>query len=262
MSASSPMDDLADLNLAQVARIHHRWQPSAQLQEADGLLCHRGTVPIPAPFQNCAMRTDTALPAAQALARMEAFFEGASNPYAVHTSSRRDADLESLLAQRGFTRQSDLPAMVAEQPLSLPAIDPAWRLSLAASPADIAEFIHVCAQAYASLGLPSFLTPSYFVRAQGLLAAEVSIVLARRPDSAAVAAAMALHTGDMAGLYWVGTLPEGRGAGLAAACTAMATNLAFERGARAVVLQASHMGQGIYRRLGYREYARSTRWSR
>lgn len=61
---------------------------------------------------------------------------------------------------------------------------------------------------------------------------------------------------------WVGTLPAGRGAGLAAACTAMATNLAFEGGASAVVLQALHMGEGIYRRLGYREYARAARWSR
>lgn len=256
------MDDLADLNLAQVARIHHRWQPSARLVESDGLLCHQGTVPIPAPFQNCTMRTDTALPAADALARAEAFFGGAANPYAVHTSSRRDADLESLLSRQGFVRQSDLAAMVADQPLTLPAIKADWHLTVAASPGDVTDFIHVCAQAYASLGLPSMLTPSYFVRHEELLAAEVSIVLARPAEGRAVAAAMALHTGDMGGLYWVGTLPEGRGLGLAAACTAMATNLAFERGARAVTLQASHMGEGIYRRLGYREYARSARWSR
>lgn len=262
MSTHPSRDDLADLNLAEVARIHHRWQPAARLVEAGGLLCHQGTVPIPAPFQNCILRTELALPAREALDRADAFFGGASSRYAVHTSSRRDADLEALLLQRGFIRQSDLPAMVAEQPLKLLIIDPAWRLTVAASQADVAEFIHVCAQAYASLGLPSMLTLSYFVQQDGLLAAEVSIVLARPAEGRAVAAAMALHTGEMAGLYWVGTLPEGRGAGLAAACTAMATNLAFERGASAAVLQASHMGEGIYRRLGYREYARSSRWSR
>lgn len=262
MSATNALDELADLNLAEVARIHHRWQPAARLVEADGLLCHQGTVPIPAPFQNCVLRTDPALPASEALDRTEAFFGGASSPCAVHTSSRRDADLEALLPQRGFVCQSNLAAMVAEQPLMLTTIEPTWQLTLAASHDDLAEFIHVCAQAYASLGLPSVLTPSYFVQRDGLLAPDVSIVLARQAGGHAVAAAMALHTGEMAGLYWVGTLPEGRGAGLAAACTAMATNLAFERGACAVTLQASHMGEGIYRRLGYREYARSSRWSR
>lgn len=262
MPAPTSLEDLADLNLAQVARLHHRWQPAARLVEQDGLLCHQGTVPIPAPFQNCVIRTDSALPAADALDRADAFFGGSSNPYAVHTNSRQDADLEALLPQRGFTRQSHLPAMLADQPLQVPTVDARWHLSVATSADDITAFIHVCAQAYASLGLPSFLTPSYFVHQEGLLGTEVSIVIARGPDGGAVAAAMALHTGEVGGLYWVGTLPEGRGAGLAAACTALATNLAFERGAQAVTLQASHMGEGIYRRLGYREYGQSARWSR
>ena len=259
---AASLEDLADLNLAEVARIHHRWQPIARLAEQGGLLCHQGTAPIPAPFQNCVLRTDAALPAAEALDRADAFFGGASNPYAVHTFSRRDADLEQLLPQRGFIRQSDLPAMLADQAVPVPAIAPSWRLTLATSAHDIGDFIHVSAQAYASLGLPSFLTPSYFVQQAGLLDPQVSIVIARGPDGAPAAAAMALHTGEMGGLYWVGTLPEGRGAGLAAACTARATNLAFERGARAVTLQASHMGEAIYRRLGYREYGRTARWSR
>lgn len=259
---AASLENLADLNLADVARIHHRWQPAARLVEQGGLLCHQGTVPIPAPFQNCVMRTDTALPAGEAMDRADTFFGGASNPYAVHTFSRRDADLEQVLSQRGFIRQADMPAMLADQPVTAPTIDASWRLALARSEDDIAAFIQVSAQAYESLGLPSFLTPSYFVNQGALLDPQVSIVIARGQDGTPTAAAMALHTGEMGGLYWVGTLPEGRGAGLAAACTAMATNLAFERGARAVTLQASHMGEAIYRRLGYREYGRTARWSR
>lgn len=259
---AASLENLADLNIADVARIHHRWQPAARLVEQGGLLCHQGTVPIPAPFQNCVMRTDTALPASEAMDRAETFFGGASNPYAVHTFSRRDADLEQVLSQRGFIRQTDMPAMLADQPVTAPTIDASWRLALANSEDDIAAFIHVSAQAYASLGLPRFLTPSFFVNQEALLDPQVSIVIARGQDGAPTAAAMALHTGEMAGLYWVGTLPEARGARLAAACTAMATNLAFERGARAVTLQASHMGEAIYRRLGYREYGRTARWSR
>jgi GNAT superfamily N-acetyltransferase len=232
------------------------------LLDEDGLLCQLGTVPIPAPFQNCMLRTDASLPADQALARAQAFFGGSSNPFAVLTNSRCDADLEQALVDAGFTRQTDLPSMLADQPLSAPTIAPNWRLKLATTAQDIAAFAHICAQAYESLGLPAFLTPSYFVDQARMLVPEVSIVLAHGDDGQAVATTMALHTGEVAGLYWVGTLPQARGAGLAAACTAMATNLALERGAQAVTLQASHMGEAIYRQLGYREYARTTRWSK
>jgi predicted GNAT family acetyltransferase len=52
---------------------------------------------------------------------------------------------------------------------------------------------------------------------------------------------------------WVATLPKARSKGMAAACTVAATNEALRRGADVVSLQASAMGESIYRRLGYEE---------
>ncbi len=262
MNSLPPLEALAELNLAAVARIHRQWQPAATVEEADGLLLMKGTVPIPAPFQNCLIRTSSALPPATVLERAKAFFGGSANPYAAMTSSLRDADLEHALLAEGFTRQADLPSMLADAPLATSALPAPWQLKVARDAADIQAFVKVCAQAYESLGLPGFLTPSYFVDQAAMLAPDTTIVLACNAKGEAVAATMALHTGEVAGLYWVGTLPEARGAGLAAACTALATNLAFERGAKAVTLQASHMGEAIYRKLGYREYARTSRWSK
>jgi GNAT superfamily N-acetyltransferase len=262
MPKATNLENLADANLAAVARLHHPWQEGAALLDSDGLLCHRGSLPIPAPFQNWALRTSNALSAAEALARTERFFGGSTNPYAVQTNSRIDADLNELLAQRGYHCQSDVPAMLADAPMAVPALGSQWTLGLAETDADVSGFVDVCAQSYASLGLPSFLTPAYFAQRSAVLSPVVSIVLARDAAGQAVSAAMALHTGEMAGLYWVCTRPEARGAGLGAACTAMATQVAFERGARGITLQASHMGEQIYRRMGFREYARSQRWSR
>ena len=54
-------------------------------------------------------------------------------------------------------------------------------------------------------------------------------------------------------ICWVGSLPAARGRGLAAACTAWATNRAFDLGADAAALQASVMGEPVYRRMGYEE---------
>jgi GNAT superfamily N-acetyltransferase len=259
----------ADLNLAAATRIHHRWQAGARLQEQDGLLLHQGSLPIPAPFMNTVMRLDAQVPATEVLRRARAFFAGSSNPFAPVLFMRRDVDIASLLSTEGCTLQADIALMLTEQPSSATPLPEGWHLQLVegrgqapgvASP-ELPGFVACCAQAYASLGLPAFMTPFFFTQAEQVLQPEVSLVLARRGDEPPAGAAMVLHTGDMAGLYWVATRPEARGQGLAAACTVAATNLALERGAKAVALQASPMGAPVYRRLGWREYDRLQRWS-
>jgi GNAT superfamily N-acetyltransferase len=259
----------ADHNLAAATRIHHRWQAGARLHEQGGVMLHQGSLPIPAPFMNTVMRLDGKVPASEVLQHARDFFGGSSNPFAPVLFMRRDADIASLLATEGFTLQADLALMLTEQPSVATPLPEGWRLQLVEGRAqtpgmaapDLPGFVDCCAQAYASLGLPAFMTPFFFSRAEQVLTPEVSLVLARRGDEPPAGAAMVLHTGDMAGLYWVATRPEARGQGLAAACTVAATNLALERGAKAVALQASPMGDPIYRRLGWREYDRLQRWS-
>ena len=73
---------------------------------------------------------------------------------------------------------------------------------------------------------------------------------------APVAAAQVLMSHSIAGVYWVGTVDGARGKGLGDAVTRAVTNRAFELGARFVSLQASAMGEPIYRRMGYREIYR------
>ncbi|HXY26867.1 MAG TPA: GNAT family N-acetyltransferase, partial [Acidimicrobiales bacterium] len=90
------------------------------------------------------------------------------------------------------------------------------------------------------------------------------IVLATRGDEA-VATAMAYESDGVASLQWVGTIPAARGVGLGALVTVVATNLAFGRGASSCTLQASPMGEPVYRRLGYESlyrWAEYVRWPR
>ncbi len=59
------------------------------------------------------------------------------------------------------------------------------------------------------------------------------------------------------------TVPTARTAGLGALVTIRATNLAFEHGASSCTLQASPMGEPLYRRLGYEtiyHYGEFVRW--
>ena len=74
---------------------------------------------------------------------------------------------------------------------------------------------------------------------------------------------MTYESDGVASLQWVGTVPAARGAGLGALVTVAATNLAFEHGASSCTLQASPMGESVYRRLGYEtiyHYAEYVRW--
>jgi GNAT superfamily N-acetyltransferase len=71
-----------------------------------------------------------------------------------------------------------------------------------------------------------------------------------------VGAAQMLLSHGIGGVYWVGAVEAVRGRGVGEAVTRAVTNRAFDAGAALVSLQASKMGEPIYRRMGYRELYR------
>jgi ribosomal protein S18 acetylase RimI-like enzyme len=68
--------------------------------------------------------------------------------------------------------------------------------------------------------------------------------------------------GDDTGVYFVATHPEHRGARLASTLLALALAEARSRGRRTASLQASAMGAGLYRRLGFRDAYRVLMYER
>jgi GNAT superfamily N-acetyltransferase len=69
------------------------------------------------------------------------------------------------------------------------------------------------------------------------------------------------HEGD-AGIFYVATLPEARGQGLAKAVVRRALADAHERGCTTTTLQASEMGAPLYESLGYERTGALTLWER
>ncbi|MDO5738255.1 MAG: GNAT family N-acetyltransferase [Eubacteriales bacterium] len=61
---------------------------------------------------------------------------------------------------------------------------------------------------------------------------------------------------DIYGLYYIATDSAHRGEGLAKDLVAYLTNRAFAKGAKSVILQASSLGEFVYRHHGYTEIAR------
>jgi GNAT superfamily N-acetyltransferase len=71
-----------------------------------------------------------------------------------------------------------------------------------------------------------------------------------------VARSILFVAAGVAGIYWVGTAEKARRRGIATALTERAVLEARSRGLRWAVLQASEMGEGVYRRMGFAEQCR------
>ncbi|GAB3263878.1 GNAT family N-acetyltransferase [Kineosporia babensis] len=82
--------------------------------------------------------------------------------------------------------------------------------------------------------------------------------LARR-DGVPGAAAVSYDDGEVLGIYWLATLPEHRGAGLA---SAVMTSILASRPERASALVATVAGLPLYERLGYQRVAEGIWYAR
>lgn len=116
----------------------------------------------------------------------------------------------------------------------------------------MADFASVCGQAYSTYGLPVDAPAEYLSLPQRVLDAPHVVVVVAYDGDDPVAGAMTILSHAIAGIYWVGTVERARRSGLGGAVTAAVTNTAFSRGARLVTLQASVMGEPVYRSMGYR----------
>ncbi|WP_226664685.1 GNAT family N-acetyltransferase [Microbulbifer aggregans] len=79
---------------------------------------------------------------------------------------------------------------------------------------------------------------------------EVNLWLAVR-DNTAVGTALLFRTGEGIGIHQVGVPDRFRGQGIARTLMQLLLNLCQQSGARYVTLQASQMGEGLYRQLGF-----------
>lgn len=219
--------------------------PGGATDVREGELLFAGRSPLP--FLNGALRTRRESPAGELLGRARDFFFSRERGF-VAFCWPGDPQLEAAALEAGmFAVMERYPEMVCRQPI--PAI--AAELQPVRTREDAVGYWAICDAAYPSLGFPESLFSEAFAPEE-LLDERVWACLAL-DGGLPVACASVWSARGVGFLGWVGCRPEARGRGLAAACTAAATNQALRDGAEVVSLQASPMGEDIYRQLGFEE---------
>ena len=204
------------------------------------------------PFLNGVMREGPDGDAAELLDRARSFFFERERGFVLFAWPG-DPELEQAALSGGmFPVLERYPEMVCRSPLQ----DLPGDVRAVGGVEDAAAYWRICDQAYPSIGFPPDLFSQTFEPRLLLDPDRVWACLAHQDGQPVACASLWLTSGtgsDVGFIGWVAALPEARGRGLAAAWTVRATNRAFELGASVASLQASPMGEHIYRSLGYVE---------
>lgn len=202
----------------------------------------------PLPFLNGALRRGPDGDAVAFLARARSFFFGRRRGFVTFTWPG-DPDLAQAALSAGMVlAMKPFPEMVRRTPLDRLAGDVRPVLDVD----DARTYWEICEAAYPSLGIPAGTFSEAFDPEQLLDSDRIWACLAYQ-DERPVACASSWFAGGVGCLGWIASLPDVRGRGLAAACTVAATNQTLKLGAEVVSLQATEMGEDLYRRLGFEE---------
>ncbi len=230
-------------------RVMSESSDSARLLEPDGVCAVISpAVPERSVFNSVLYETPEALAAArEALA---AAYEAAGCAWTVWVPEA-DRGSAALLERAGHRLDATPRAMVMDL-ADLPEPDPSdldWDAE-----ADPAEVAGVNDAAYGD-------EAGTFARGLGRPPATMRFYRARLGGETASVLGTIDYEGDCS-VWWVATLPEARGRGLAGRLQHLALAAGRERGCTTTTLQATKLGAPVYARLGYRDIGELQMWER
>jgi GNAT superfamily N-acetyltransferase len=108
----------------------------------------------------------------------------------------------------------------------------------------------------------SYGTGDAFQRLMGVGPADPGTVFVAHADGEPAATVVTSHHGGDCAIWWVATVPEARGRGLASGLMRRALADGRDRGCDVSTLQATQKGEPVYERLGYRRFGEIEMWER
>lgn len=255
MSAATPGGPAAraallgamDRNMAAMNRLDARVTAGGFVREHDGVVCvghPHGTV-----LTNMAIVTGP-IEVAALRAHAAAAFGPAALPWSAWTRAHADATLEQRLPEAGFFPLAEVPGMALAGAGAAPATPRDVVVRPVADARDAGAYRRVMLDAWSVYGVPAESIAARFAAPDGLAGPDVQAFLAWR-GSEPVAGAVLYPSDGVAGVGWVGTVGEAQGRGYGAAVTWAVVTEGRRRGLAVASLQASPMGEPVYRRMGF-----------
>jgi ketosteroid isomerase-like protein/GNAT superfamily N-acetyltransferase len=183
-------------------------------------------------------------------AAIREFYVRHERVFSVWTRVHADGVLETQLRAGGFRDFTSMPGMALLGDPGTRCEPPGLAIRAATTDAHRRDYLHVTAEAYATYGAPPAYADDAFAALESVCAPHIQGFVGYAQDKP-VAAATVYVTHGVAGIGWVGTVPEQRGHGYAEAVTWAAIREGFRRGGAFANLQASPMGRPIYERMGF-----------
>jgi hypothetical protein len=253
---------LGHLNLLELSRESTRWGHGGALEENNGILLYATGSWLPVTC-NGAFRYDDSADPVELITRADAFFGARKRGYAVMVRDRpEDDDLCRACGDGGLEMFGEpAPEMICRTPVAEHHPE-GIELRIVSTESEVVDFATATGVAYSTYGMPVDAPVRLMNLPRRILDAPHVIVVVAYDGSEAVGGAMTLLSHGIAGLYWVGTVDKVRRRGVGRAVTAAVTNAAFAGGAHAVTLQASVMGEPVYRSMGYKSLYHYEDWVR
>jgi ribosomal protein S18 acetylase RimI-like enzyme len=244
------MEEAAHLNLVESSRRLFELDSGAEVEDCEGWMLGAGRSTHPV-ISNAAFRRDDGVDPGELLERARSFFAARDRGFAlwVRDGVAADRDLASAAEAGGLQAVYEMPEMLLKRRAEERPPPDGVELARVESPGDAEGYWRVATEAYASIGFPPEIF-AFYDDNRGLWGKNVVAFLARTGGRPA-GIAMTIVSHGVAGIYWVGCAGEARGRGLGWSLTAAAVNAGFGLGAEVASLQASPMGESLYRRMGF-----------
>lgn len=246
----------AHLNLIESSRRLFELDPGVEIERGEGWLfgAGRSTHPV---ISNAAFRIDDGANADELIERARAWFGPRGRGFAVWTRAETAEDHDLIEAAERANLQSiyAMPEMVLEgnavrDGIALNAKPAAGvELRRVGSAEEASEYWQVATTSYASIGFPPEIFAFY--ENNEYLWADGAAAFLAHVDGLPAGISMTIVSHGVAGIYWVGATEAARGRGLGTTMTAAAVNAGIEMGGSSASLQASPMGENLYRRMGF-----------
>lgn len=232
-------------NLIEVNALLTAATPGGVVERGDGELIYASAHPLP--FLSGAVRSHRRDGGEELVERALSFFGARGRGFTIFVPEGDEA-LERAATGAGLARTVSMPEMVSTRRLEVPAPPAGVEIRRVEDVATARDYWELCEVSYRSLDFPPGVFETF--PPELLLGPAITAWVAYL-DGGPVSAAMVVSAAGVGMVAWVATIEAARGRGLGALCTALATNEAFDRGDGFASLQASQLGEAIYRRLGY-----------